>query len=95
VTRARSFCRYCGALTANLDSCCSAHRDLVKLEAVPRDPLEQLPTMRAEANRMYRCIACKGNGILYPDLECDNCGGLGFYSALVREATQPTKGTGS
>lgn len=52
--RRRSFCRYCGALTRNLDSCCNAHRELLAKELppnqwrVPRDPLERLPMQSAD-----------------------------------------------
>jgi len=46
--RRRSFCRYCGALTPYLDSCCGAHRELLEAETPPRDPLESLPSMADE-----------------------------------------------
>ena len=52
--RHRSFCRYCGALTTYLDSCCAAHRGLLENELyeVVDEYLagegESLPTMADE-----------------------------------------------
>ena len=50
--RRRSFCRFCGALTTYLDSCCAAHRDLLaELDYVPPDPLTLLPMQAAQLPR--------------------------------------------
>ena len=47
MTRARSFCRYCGAVTSYLDGCCAAHRGLLALETPPSQ-WENLPMQAAE-----------------------------------------------
>lgn len=89
--RRRSFCRYCGALTTNLDSCCPAHRDVLntELDLIPPDPLVILPTM---AEGVHSCQACMGTGTQYPGLECAECDGTGHSAAFRREAATPTKG---
>jgi hypothetical protein len=52
MSRSRSFCRFCGALTTYLDACCAAHRDLLaELDYVPPDPLTLLPMQAAQLER--------------------------------------------
>ena len=45
--RHRAFCVLCGAMIAGDRKLCTAH-SAIKVDEVPPDPLEQLPTIAAE-----------------------------------------------
>lgn len=94
VSRRRWFCSVCGALTqrepgTNGRVLCHAHSGL-RVDEVPPDPAESLPTMRQVMN----CEACGGSGIEYPGVECWRCNGNGRYQKAAHpgEDTHPTKG---